>query len=167
MRVGRALVACALLAWADAGCGRHAASTAAAGEAGGPRELAVRVPAALRIARALDTLSVSIDTDSLGKTTVTVEPGRVLGVETQTYVFPVGQPRPAQGRHGFASGSGFEVGTATWSAATDGLPLRDVRYAVEMEIVLFETDVPPGHEWDPHAGAYRALWTRTLRQAEE
>jgi hypothetical protein len=36
-----------------------------------------------------------------------------------------------------------------------------------MHLVLFETDVPPQHEWDPHAGHYKALWTRTLRQAEE
>jgi hypothetical protein len=36
-----------------------------------------------------------------------------------------------------------------------------------MRLVLFETDVPSQHEWNPHSGRYKALWTRTLRQAEE
>jgi hypothetical protein len=127
----------------------------------------VRVPAALSIARALDTLSLSIDRSSLADTTVTVDPGMIVGVESETVVFPVGQPRPASGRHGFQSGADFTLGVDTWSASTDGLPVPGTKYVAEMRLVLFETDVPPQHEWDPHAGRFEALWTRTLQQAEE
>jgi hypothetical protein len=42
-----------------------------------------------------------------------------------------------------------------------------VKYVAEVQLVLFETDVPPGHMWNPRAGHYHALWSRTLRQAEE
>ena len=61
----------------------------------------------------------------------------------------------------------FGAARSTWSPPRDGLPLPGLEYVAEMKLVLFETDVPPGAGWDPHAGRYRALWTRTLVQAEE
>jgi hypothetical protein len=127
----------------------------------------MRVPAALTLARALDTLSVGIDPASLAPTDIPVDPGMIVGVESDLVVFARGQPRPTEGRHGFSSSTDFDVGTSTWSTAHDGLPIPGVKYVAAMEIVVFETDVPPGPGWDPHAGRYRALWTRTLQQAEE
>lgn len=159
----RALVlACAL---ACAACDRGRPSDVV--DASGPRELSVRVPGALMIARGIDTVSVSIDPVMLAQTTVVVDAGMVLGVETECFVFPAGRPRPANGRHGFTSGTDFDVGTSTWSSSTDGLPVQGTKYVAEMNIVLFQTDVRPGHNWDPRAGSFKALWTRTLRQAEE
>jgi hypothetical protein len=127
----------------------------------------VRVPAALSIARALDTLSVSVDPSSLADTTVTVDAGMVVGVESETVVFAIGQPRPASGRRGLQSGADFALGVDTWSASAEGLPTPGTKYVAEMRLVLFETNVPPQHEWDPHAGRFEVLWTRTLRQSEE
>jgi hypothetical protein len=137
------------------------------GDASAPFEQDVRVPAALLLSRGLDTLSVSIDPTSLGDTRVTVDPGMLLGVESDTTVFPVGHEPPAAGRKGYASGASFSLGTDTWNTRTDGIPVPGTRYVAEMTLVLFETDVRPQHEWDPHAGRFKALWTRTLRQAEE
>jgi hypothetical protein len=127
----------------------------------------VRVPAALILSRGLDTLSVSIDPASLADTEVTADPGMLLGVESDTAVFPVGREPPAAGRKSYASGASFSLSTATWSTHADGIPVSGTRYVAEMRLVLFETDVPPQHEWDPHSGRFKALWTRTLRQAEE
>ena len=59
------------------------------------------------------------------------------------------------------------MGRSIWSSRDDGLPQVDEKYEAEMKLTLFETDVPPGHEWDPHAGQFKVLLTRTLRQAEE
>jgi hypothetical protein len=156
-----------LLSALSAGCTRHAASTSVVGDAAGPRSLTVRVPAALTLARALDTLTIRVDPASLAATQVAVDPGMVLGVETDVVVFAQGEARPTGGRHGFSSGTDFDVGTETWSTAHDGVPVTGVKYVAEVQLVLFETDVPAGHLWDPHAGKYEALWTRTLRQAEE
>jgi hypothetical protein len=61
-----------LVALFGAACERSP-STSIRADAAGPRELSVRVPAGLRLARALDTLSVSIDPAALAATTVTVE----------------------------------------------------------------------------------------------
>ena len=148
-------------------CDRQAPLAIGGADASGPHAQTVRVPGALSLSRGLDSLSVSIDPTSLAETQVTADPGMALGVESETVVFPVGQQPAATGRNGYASGASFSLGTLTWSSRTDGLPVPGTRYVAEMRLVLFETDVSPQHEWDPHAGRYKALWTRTLRQAEE
>jgi hypothetical protein len=162
---GLALVVSGALA--PAGCARRSPSASPLGDASARREVPVRVPAALSIARAYDSISVSIDPTSLASTTVMADDGMFLGVETECYVFPVGQPRPAEGRHRLGSGTDFEVGTSTWNASEDGIPVPGIRYVAEMQITLFETDAAPGGTWDPRNGRYESLWTRTLRQAEE
>lgn len=146
---------------------RRAPDAARGADASAPFEQSVRVPAALILSRGLDTLSVSIDPTSLADTRVTVDPGMLLGVESDTVVFPVGQQPTAAGRKGYASGASFSLGNGTWSTVADGIPQPGTRYVAEMHLVLFETDVAPQHDWDPHAGRFKALWTRTLRQAEE
>jgi hypothetical protein len=147
-------------------CSRQTAS-APPDAASGPRELAVRVPAGLMIARAIDGLSVSVDSGTLALTQITADAGTVIGVEREVFVFPVGRPRPDLGRSAFAPGADFTVSTDTWTTRQDGIPAPGTRYAVEERFVLFETDVPAATGWNPHAGNYRVLWSRALRQAEE
>jgi len=149
------------------GCARQATSSSLETDAARPRAVSVRVPAALSLARGLDTLSVAIDPASLAATQVTADPGMTLGVETDVSVFAQGQPPPPPGRHGLSSGTDFDVGSSIWNTAQDGLPVPGTKYVAELRLVLFETDVPTGPHWDPHGRHYRALWTRTLRQAEE
>jgi hypothetical protein len=148
-------------------CSRQTLSTSPDADAPGPRELAVRVPAALRIARAIDALSVGIDSASLAFTQVTTDAGMVIGVEREVFVFPEGQARPVSGRSAVVPSADFAVSTDTWTTKQDGIPLPGTRYAVEVQFVLFETDVSPANGWNPHTGNYKALWSRTLRQAEE
>lgn len=128
----------------------------------------MRVPAGLRLARALDSLSVSVDPAATATTTVVVEPGMHLGIESEERVAAQGQPMPAAGRLGLASGTSLDGSVSTWNTSQDGLPVPGTRYVAEVRLVLFETDVPPGHMWSPRSGKhYKVLWTRTLRQAEE
>jgi hypothetical protein len=148
-------------------CSRQTLSTSPDADAFGPRQLAVRVPAALRIARAIDALSVSTDSASLAFTQVAADAGMVIGVEREVFVFPEGQARPALGRRGVVPSADFAVSTDTWTTKQDGIPVPGTQYAVEVRFVLFETDVPPANGWDPHVGHYKSLWARTLRQAEE
>ena len=147
-------------------CSRQALS-ALPDAASGPRELAVRVPAALMIARAIDGLSVSVDPATLALTQVTADAGMILGVEREVFVFPEGQARPAMGRSAVAPSADFTASTDTWTTGQDGIPALGTRYAVEGRFVLFETDVAVASGWNPHAGKYKALWSRTLHQAEE
>ena len=151
----------------SAACSRQTLSTSADADTPGPRHLAVRVPAGLSIARAIDSLSVAVDAASLALTQVTADAGRVVGVEREVFVFPEGQACPASGRRGVVPSTDFAVSTDTWTAKENGIPVPGAQYVVEVRFVLFETDVPPSSGWDPHVGDYKALWSRTLRQAEE
>jgi hypothetical protein len=91
----------------------------------------------------------------------------VVGVEREVFVFPKGLARPATGRRGVVPSADFTVSTDTWTTKENGIPVPGTQYVVEVSFVLFEADTPPTHGWDPHAGSYKALWSRTLRQAEE
>jgi hypothetical protein len=129
----------------------------------------VRVPAALAISHAIDTLSVAVDPASFGLTELTAHAGSVIGVEAQVSVFPRDQ-RQAQRlveRRTIGPGVNFDVSSISWSTAQDGVPTPGMRYVVEMQLVVFETNVPETKAWNPHAGNFRTLWVRTLRQAEE
>jgi hypothetical protein len=154
---------------APAACSRPAPAPATSTDdaALGPRHLAVRVPAALQITRAIDALSVTADAASFASTYVTVESARSVGVEREVLVFPQGQPRPAAGRRSVAPGTDFAAATDSWTTARDGIPVSGTLYTVEVRLVLFETDVPPTNGWDPHVGRYEVLWARTLSQSEE
>jgi hypothetical protein len=151
-------------------CARPTTTTAttSADDASTTRAISVRVPSALRIARAIDSLSVEIDSASLASTDITIDDGMVLGVESDVSVFAQGEAHPTSPqRQGLSSSTTFDLGTSIWNEKQDGLPSPGKKYVAEMHLVLFETDVPTGHHWDPHAGNFKALWSRTLLQAEE
>jgi hypothetical protein len=153
-------------------CSRAPRATSVAADASALIDRSVRVPAALSIARALDTLSVAIDPETLGQTEVSVHPGTFVGVEAEISVFAKGHPDPvAPPQRRAWPGTDFNACAAAWSTARDGIPQQGAEYVVEMALVLFETNVPPtappAHDWAPRAGTFEPLWTRTLRQAEE
>jgi hypothetical protein len=158
------------IAWScAAGCRSQSSSL---GDASAARSVTVHVPGALRVARAIDLLSVEIDPSSRADVEVSVDPGMSLAVETESQVFVAGESiAKARTLSGRASGGDFDVGVATWSTALDGVPQLDKKYVVEMRLVLFETDLPLAHDSDRDADAHGAhlktLLTRTLRQAEE
>jgi len=154
-------------AFACNGCSRRAPPPSLAADGAGPRELWLRAPAALSIARAIDSLSVSVDPASLADTSVQADSGMFIGVEAEFFVFPLGQARPAVGRRTVQSSADFSAVTATWNTKQDGIPAPGTKYVAEMNVVLFETDAAPDRGWEPHFGHYESLWTRTLRQAEE
>ncbi|HEX8795321.1 MAG TPA: hypothetical protein VF765_30440 [Polyangiaceae bacterium] len=148
-------------------CSRERVSTPRPADAAGVVELSVRVPAALAVTRATDALSVAADPASFATTGLAARTGALIGVEADVLVFPVGQPRAVLQRHAVRSGADFGVASCTWNTARDGLPAPGTKYVVEMQLVVFETDAPLAPRWDPRAGHFDALWTRTLRQAEE
>lgn len=160
----RARVAALLL---SAGCSRPIPSASVAADASALVEISVRVPAALSVARAIDTLSVAVDPASLGQMQVTAHAGAIMGVEADVFVFRQGDARPVLERRSVGSGADFDVAGSTWNTPRDGVPTPGTKYFVEVQFVLFETDVPAAKGWDPHAGSFKALWTQTLRQAEE
>jgi hypothetical protein len=162
-------IAALLLTLLPTACSRQTPSTSLPADASGLVALSVRVPAALAISHAIDTLSIAVDPASFGLTELTAHAGAVIGVEAHVSVFPRDQARAHSllERDTVGPGADFDVGGSSWSTSQDGVPTPGMRYVVEMQLVLFETDVPEAKPWNPHAGNFRPLWARTLRQAEE
>ena len=129
--------------------------------------LLVHVPTKLKIERASDTLSMEIDKSSLEATNLMVGTNLVTGVESKVYVYPDGQPRPVDGGQGLSGGLDFNLGAIYWHTRSDGLPLPGKKYVVELELTVFETDIPPQHAWSPYGKNYKVLWQRTLKQIVE
>jgi hypothetical protein len=128
-------------------------------DAGATASVTVHMPGALRVARALGSLSVEIDPSSRADLEVNVDPGMKLGVETESHVFVAGESfARGSARTASASGGDFNVGVVSWTLTHDGVPELDKKYVVEMHLVLFEVDA---------TSARKTLLTRTLRQAEE
>ena len=126
--------------------------------------LLVHVPTKLKIERASDTLSVEIDKSSLEATNLMVGTNMVTGVENKVYVYPDGEPRPANGGYGLG-GTDFNLGKRFWHTKPDGIPLPGKKHVVEVELTIFETDIPPQHDWSPQGSKnYKILWQRTLKK---
>jgi hypothetical protein len=129
--------------------------------------LLVHVPTKLKIERASDTLSMEIDKSSLEATNLMVGTNMVTGVESKIYVYREGEPRPANGGYGLG-GTDFNLGTMIWHTNQEGIPLPGKKYVVEVELTVFETDIPPQHMWSPQGSKYfKILWRRTLKQTVE
>jgi hypothetical protein len=128
--------------------------------------LVIHVPTKLKIERASDTLSVEIDKSSLEATNLMVGTNMMTGVENKIYVYPDGESRPANGGYGLG-GTDFNLGTMIWRTKQEGIPLPGKKYVVELELIVFETDIPPQHLWSPHGKNYKVLWQRTLKQIVE
>jgi hypothetical protein len=128
-----------------------------------PASQTVMVPTRLAIARTADTLTVWVDLKDRVATPLTVDPGLVTGVKYVLRVHPEGAVALGESG-GLAGATDFNLGERIFHRAQDGLPVPGTRYVVEMDLAVFETDVPPGHMWSPESGRYRVLWTRTLTE---
>jgi len=129
--------------------------------------LLIHVPTKLKVKRVSDTLSVEIDKSSLEASNLMVGTNMVTGVQSKEYVFPEGEPRPANGRYGLG-GTDFNLGKSFWHTKQEGIPLPGKNYVVEVDLTVFETDVPPQHTWQPQGSKnYKVLWQRTLKQTVE
>jgi hypothetical protein len=137
------------------------------------QRVSVRVPTRLKIERTTDMLSVGVDNQSsLEATNLRLDTNLVTGVKSELYVYPAGTARPApandRGCGGLASGLDFNLGIHLLHMKPDGIPLPGIKYIVEMDLTMFETDIPGGHMWHPQSSKnYKELWRRTLKQVSE
>ncbi len=118
----------------------------------------VAVPTSLAVVRGTGTASVDLDRATMETAHVTVGANMLTGIQREEYVYPEGQPRPAQGTLSLSAGLEIDRGGAR-TLTLDGTQ----RYVVEIVLTIFETAEPPQHMWSPTASRYRVLWTRTLR----
>ncbi len=134
-----------------------------------PLPLRVQVPARLKVERRIDMLSVEIDNQSsFEATNLMVGTNMVTGVRSELYIYPAGELRPSKWLNSGLGGTDFNLGTSFFHTSQDGFPLPGKKYVVELDLIVFETDIPPQHEWRPQGSKnFKVLWQRTLKQTVE
>jgi hypothetical protein len=138
---------------------------------------AVTTPVSIKVATQLKvtgegkSLVVDVDTHhALETVKIAVGANMITGLQTEFFVYPAGQARPEQMAGFTLEGAtdfdqlGNDLGVGL-SQTADGKPtVKGTKYVVEIVMVIFETDNPPQHMWDPQGGKfYKVLWTRTLK----
>jgi len=133
----------------------------------------VPMPTRLSVERESDRLSVGFDLASARKINITVGKKMSIGVKYEMRVYATGDPRPqSPGRVGYAgisepiatSEPGFLNGkTFLNSVDRGGIPAPGKRYVVEVDVNIFETDIPAQHMWSPEGSKnYKVLWEKKL-----
>jgi hypothetical protein len=82
--------------------------------------ISVQVPTQLRIERTKDMLSVTIDTNRMESTNLMVGTNMVIAFRGREFVYPVGEPRPANDREGLSGGFVFGSATSFHHTKPDG-----------------------------------------------
>lgn len=128
--------------------------------------LQVSVPTHLRIERTPDAVTVTIDRQTLESARLTVDEKMVTGVGSELRVYRANESRPATpNRLGVTEGTDFILGTDVLNANDRDFPVPQQKYIIEMVLTIFETDIPPRHQWQPSDGKqYKVLWHRTLTE---
>jgi hypothetical protein len=175
------LVPLVLAAVICAGCATHAKSNGNTTWEGFPllppipdvdpairHDLVVRVPRQLTIEHGKDTHGKDMvwivgNRHSLEITNIMVGSKMVTGIKYELFVYPEGSARPSHAGSLGLSGLDFESGTAIVNPKQVLTPVPGKGYVVEMDLAIFETDVPPQHMWSPYSKNYNVLWKRTFR----
>jgi hypothetical protein len=141
-----------------------AQDTSSPGGKASPSEIQIRVPTKLRIERTPRVFKVEVNRDSLESVQLTMSQGMVIGVKDELRVYPAGKPRPVlPHRVGATEGTDFNLGVDVLNAGDRNFPVPNKKYAVELTLTVFETDVHPRHMWRPwESKKYKPLLQRIL-----
>jgi hypothetical protein len=123
-----------------------------------------QVPTKLRVGRTDDRLTIEVDPSSLEAITGEVGANMVTGMKHALRVYR-GKELVVSGYGGL--GGDWNVGTLYLNRGLDKIPKPGEKYTVEMDMSLFETDVPAQHQWAPESDRYKVLWSRTVKQDVE
>lgn len=130
-------------------------------------EREVLVPSGFQTARTADELVVCEDAGPLVPVKLMVGHKMVLGTTRKLYIYQEGTARPGTPMmEGLSSGTpgGVSKIPRSYPAEPFGFVQRGKPYVVEIEVVIFETDIPAQHMWSPQSKKYQVLWRTTLRQ---
>jgi hypothetical protein len=128
-------------------------------------EKAFRLPARLQVKRTDQQMSFSFE--DVGPIKVKVGKHMVTGLKQELRVYRAGKV-VLSGYSSLESGPGdaSSIGVIL-NRSVDKIPQRGEKYSIEVQLTLFETDIPPQHLWSPESGKYRVLWSRTLTEKAE
>jgi hypothetical protein len=130
------------------------------------------LPHKLRLTRADTTLAIKFDMASLQKVSVTAGKNMVMGIKDEMRVYPVGSLRPERaGDIDLSSNFDFcttgRGSTQNLNRNEGAIPERGKKYVVEVQVTVFETDIPGQHFWQPQGSPkYRKLLSITIKSVD-
>lgn len=128
----------------------------------------IQFPTKLKIERTQNQLSVAVDGKETKAVEITVGFKMTVGVREELFVYLVGEPRPAEPRQlGYTGGTDVTHSTSILNSKQGGIPVAGKHYVVEVNLIVFETDIPPQHHWMPESGKYKVLLSRVLKEIVE
>jgi hypothetical protein len=127
-------------------------------------EVIARIPERLKVTRGANSLSVSLDLESLRDVKLLVGKKMVTGVECELRIYPERRASEPQ-RMGLSSSiAPVDCGASILNTQRDGIPIPGTNYTVEEGVTIFETDVPAQHFWSPKSSPdYRILWRGVVK----
>ena len=121
-----------------------------------------QVPTRLIVVRSEDQISVSVDQQSLVEIELEVGYKMVAGFKSRLFVISQGERK----HRSSGLGGSANIGTSFLHRSQGGIPQPGRKYVIEVEFVIFETDIPGQHLWSPKSGRYRELWSKTITSEE-
>lgn len=132
--------------------------------------LPISLPTQLTVEKTKDAGFVSFDTNSMIVTNLTVGTNMVVGVRIETAIVMTHFPQGMLVKNrSLTSGTNAFTGWIwrTRQAAESPFHLPDLQHTIMVDVEIFETDVPPQHEWNPYGRKYKTLWQQTLSRIIE
>jgi hypothetical protein len=156
----------------------------------------VEVPTAVLVKRIKGVLAIQGDPSSLEFTNLMVGSKMTMGMWCDVYVYAAGESRPTNYCHGVegalepdiwtGNGANFNTQGYYWRPDGNGIAVQSdleipwcrtheggvvpgKKYAVEMDLTIFETDyLESSPHWNPQSSKYyKILWQRTLKKTVE
>lgn len=124
-------------------------------------EMEVKAPTRLTVNHHGYRVNFGVDTTHLETVKVSVGEKMVTGLKYHVRIYPADH-RPAEEQQ---LGLDGQIRFEDIGAFTRTLPAR--RSVVEIDLEIFETDMPAQHMWMPGGDKYRVIWRRTLSQVVE
>lgn len=100
--------------------------------------------------------------------TLKVDSTFFTGAEYRVFIYPDGEPRP---QAELISGICYDVqALSSWTGFRSGKfygRYPGQKTVIEVEITIFQTDVPPSTVWEPYGKKYKVLWTGSVKETVE
>lgn len=132
-------------------------------------EQEVLVPTSFKVFRTANVMVFCDDYEPLKPTKLIVGSKMVLGMSTKLYIYPLGGVRPSEPNRQSLGGlpRRGRSGKSFFYPKRDGFLVPGKPCIVELEVVVFETDIPAQHMWMPQSDKYKVLWRTSLQQTVE
>lgn len=131
----------------------------------GQNTLSFKIPTKVKLGKFRSQVTYALADEPRQTITLKVDSTFFTGAEYRVFIYPAGEPRP---QTELLDGICPEVqGLSTWTGFRSGKfygQYPGQKTTIEVEITLFQTDVPPTTAWEPYGKKFKVLWTGWVKE---